>query len=300
VKRRIVSTCLLVPAFVLAGLYLPATGGWLVLLFLAALGSLEFYGILSAGKLPAFRYVGLLCGALLITATFFALVGPLSSAVGNGKAHDFERSALVIAVLAIMLRQFPQKNNPQPVVTMAGTLLGVLYVPFLLNFVTRLAYGWDPASLLSPIGPTGRWLVFYLVAVVKANDIGAFLVGTAIGRHKLLPRISPGKTWEGLLGGFAASLAASLLIFVALRQAGEPGVARFGALAFHARDAWILAVLLAAAGTFGDLAESLVKRGCGTKDSGRLIPGMGGVLDLLDSLLFGAPVLYAYARFFLQ
>ena len=164
----------------------------------------------------------------------------------------------------------------------------------MLNFITRLAFNWSVVTSRVEVAESGRLLILYLIIVVKCTDIGAYTVGRLVGQHKLCPRISPGKTIEGFFGGIAFALAASLLFchFTGYRFGSEIS------LRFH--DAVILGVLLAVAGTVGDLFESLLKRAANTKDSSTVIPGMGGVLDVIDSLLFGAPVLYAYVKVVLQ
>jgi phosphatidate cytidylyltransferase len=156
--------------------------------------------------------------------------------------------------------------------------------------VTRLLLAWERATAWNGVlAVTGRLLVLYLVLVVKCADVGAFFCGTLFGRHKLLPRISPGKTWEGLFGGLAAGTAGSLGFAWA---AGG----RLGDVPLGLTHAVVLGFLLSAAGVVGDLFESLLKRAAGAKDSGSWIPGFGGVLDVLDSVLFAAPVLFIYTQ----
>ncbi len=167
---------------------------------------------------------------------------------------------------------------------MAVTVFGIMYVSFLFNFFTKLMVSWGDGD--------GRILVLYLIAVVKFTDIGAYFIGCGFGRHKMFPRLSPAKSWEGSLGGVLTGLGASVVFF--LITGGDLGVVR---LAWP--DVFALGLLLSVAGVLGDLAESLVKRAGGVKDSSNVIQGMGGTLDLLDSLLFAAPVLYVYARLFL-
>jgi phosphatidate cytidylyltransferase len=121
-----------------------------------------------------------------------------------------------------------------------------------------------------------------LLTTVMMGDSAALFVGSAVGRHKMAPRISPGKTWEGLAGGLAGAVVGALI------------VRHFGLQWIPPAQAVVLAVLVALAGMAGDLAESLLKRWAGVKDSGALFPGHGGMLDRLDSLLLGAPVLYYY------
>ena len=129
--------------------------------------------------------------------------------------------------------------------------------------------------------------------------MGAYFVGSLVGRHKMFPRISPGKTWEGLAGGFLAGIAASMILYW-LWRSPDPSlpVAEFGRLSLTWGHALFLGAFLAAIGVIGDLVESLLKRSAGLKDSGQLFPGMGGILDVLDSLLFAAPALYFYLRWF--
>jgi len=133
----------------------------------------------------------------------------------------------------------------------------------------------------------GVWPLLMYVWVVKAADIGAFAVGSLVGRHKLAPRISPGKTWEGLAGALAVATGASAA-FAALAGPHLVGMTFLHSI--------ILGLLLGGAAVVGDLIESMFKREAAVKDSGRLLPGMGGMLDLLDSLLFNAPLMYLYLR----
>ncbi len=297
-SKRVFSGVLLVAGLILASCYLPAVGIWVLMLVVSALGVREYHGLVRAAGLPVFSVLGTVAGGALITVTFWTLQFA-TDRNPSAQSAELEWLTLLCIILAVIVRQFPQKHNLQPFQTMGCTLLGVLYVPFLFNFFTKLAFGWGDGVWTEPAGQTGRLLIFYLVVVVKAMDTGAYFAGTLLGRHKLIPRISPRKTWEGFYGGIAAGLAASLIFFFARQVPGESGVAEFGALAMTVWDAVILGVLLPLVGVVGDLAESLLKRASGTKDSGMSIPGLGGILDILDSLLFAAPVLYYYARFFL-
>ena len=166
----------------------------------------------------------------------------------------------------------------------ALTLMGFLYVSVLFNGMTKLLYPLD--------GSDGRWLVIYMIIVVKFSDIGAYFVGCSIGKHKMIPRISPGKSWEGCIGGILTSVVASLLVVYFAKGA-------FGTVEISMTHALILGVVLSVSGILGDLAESLLKRSAAIKDSGSFIAGMGGLLDVVDSLLFAAPVMYIYVQFFL-
>ncbi|MFM7101704.1 MAG: phosphatidate cytidylyltransferase, partial [Verrucomicrobiota bacterium] len=132
-----------------------------------------------------------------------------------------------------------------------------------------------------------RYYVLYFILVTKFSDLGAYCTGSLIGRHKMIPRLSPGKTWEGFGGAIVISTGASVL-FAHLAGPHLKGMTLPHAL--------ILGVLLSVAAVVGDLIESLFKREAGVKDSGKLFPGIGGILDLLDSLLFNAPLMYLYLR----
>jgi phosphatidate cytidylyltransferase len=297
--KRIVSGLLLGAVALVALFLLPSIVGVALLLAFATIGVLEFYGILNRAGVPAFRILGAVSGGVLLGTTYLSLtaflfLSPFLAVTVTG--DEMQSVALFFIVFAICIRQFPQKNNPQPLPTIACTMFGVMYVPFLLSFVLLLALYWTPVGPLERFGPPARWLLLYLLIVVKLSDMGAFFVGSLCGRHKMFPRISPGKTWEGLAGGLSAGVLASVTFFYVMTRTGAHRP--FGDLALNMADAWLLGLLLAGVGVLGDLVESLLKRAAGQKDSGLIVPGMGGVLDVLDSLLFAAPMLYYYLRWF--
>jgi len=157
-------------------------------------------------------------------------------------------------------------------------------VLWLFNFITKIVY-LTPRSSSGQL--TGQFYVLYLIAVTKFADMGAYLTGSAIGRHLMIPHISGKKTWEGFSGAIVFALFCSLGLFKLM-----PG--HLPALTWT--HATILGLLLGFAAVLGDLAESIIKRSTDVKDSGNLLPGIGGALDLLDSLLFTAPLLFFYLR----
>lgn len=277
-KDRVLSGALVGLGFVAAVLWIPLGGALAILLAVCALAMLEFYALLNAAGTPYFRYFGLSSGLMLILAVWYALRHPFS------QIGDVEWMVMCGITIAVFLRQFPQKNNPKPLETIAGTLMGVIYVALLLSFFAKLLLTWGDK--------TGRLLILYLILVVKAADMGAYFVGCSIGRHKLIPRISPAKTWEGFFGGLLSAVLVSVVFYAFAKNS-------LGGVTLHLSDAFILGGLLGTIGTVSDLTESLFKRGAGVKDSGHIILGMGGILDVIDSLLFSAPALYVYARFFL-
>jgi phosphatidate cytidylyltransferase len=162
-----------------------------------------------------------------------------------------------------------------------------MYVPWLFSFVAKIVY--LPPRLEGHV--TGQWYVLYLCVVTKFSDMGAYVTGSLIGRTPLIPHISPNKTGEGFFGALAFSTGGSFV----LRALLPSKLNGLGALSNL--DLLVLGVGLGFAAVIGDLAESIVKRSAGAKDSGRLLPGIGGTLDLIDSILFTAPLLFFYLRF---
>ncbi len=285
-KHRIISGSLAGGLAVLAFTCLPVYVGVVALLVLSTLAQREFYAIMHAAGFPVFRVLGTILGTLLVLISF------LSEQMNWAGSVRWAPVITYVCIIAVFCRQLWQEKNDKPIETVACTLLGVLYVPFLLNFFVRLCFTWREGGLSDPVGLTGGLLGVYLVAVVKFTDIGAFFTGRRFGKHKMFPRISPAKTWEGFAGGVAAAVLVSVGFFMATRGA-------FGTIPFRLHDALILGVLLALVGVVGDLFESMLKRASGIKDSGDSIPGMGGLLDVLDSLLFSVPLMYGYVILFL-
>ena len=288
-KYRLVSGITMGAVFVGSAVFLPQIWVWVAIVLVSTLGQLEYYTLANKAGIPVFRVWGVMCGALVISATYYT-AGPDPQQIAA--SYKWESIALLASFMVVFARQFLQKDNAKSIEIMGGTLLGILYVPFLLNFVTRLAFGLTGTQNASGMSETGRLLILYMLIVVKMTDVGAFFVGSLIGRHKLIPRISPGKTWEGLAGGIISAVIASCgFCFIV----GE----KFGVISMGMTHAVVLGVVLSLAGVVGDLFESMIKRSANMKDSGTLIPGMGGVLDVIDSVLFGAPVLYGYVTLFL-
>ncbi|MBL9134762.1 MAG: phosphatidate cytidylyltransferase [Verrucomicrobiales bacterium] len=251
-----------------------------IMLGLAWQGLREFYNLVEARGLVCFRQWGIASGLALMLVTFLYFTGVIPHAHERlpAKANDFETTLIIVFVLGLCLRRFVAKDVKDGLLAISTTLFGLLYVPWLLNFISKIAF--------FP-GVEGRYYILYFILVTKLSDVGAYVTGSLIGRHKMIPRISPGKTWEGFGGAIAFSTLASVLFAKGL------GHHLAGMNTLHAV---ILGVLLSASAVIGDLIESLFKREAGVKDSGKLLPGIGGILDLLDSLLFNAPLMYLYLR----
>jgi len=277
-KTRILTAAIALPIIIVSIVlpsYVPETV-WLfvgIAAFAFAAGLFEFYSLTKKLELKADAAVGYLCAAALFVGFVFD---------APAKAPDMLFTTLCLVVTAILISQTFrfQKDFSKMLTGIGVTLLGVIYIIFLGGFLVAIRIGFDGRLDLS------SKLLGYFFLVIFASDIGAYAWGRAFGKHKLAPTISPGKTVEGLIGGllFAAAGAAvaSLSFFTELPlQWSIP-----------------LGVVLAAVGVLGDLAESAMKRGSKTKDAASILPGHGGFLDRLDSLLFGAPILYYFARFY--
>ena len=253
---------------------------WFLISAFGLIALWEFYGMLDHDRLPNFKITAMICGAIMLGGSFyyFAHMGPAGS-------YDFEIAVLLFFLLTVFARQmFARLRDDEPLKTMAYTLFGLMYVLWLFNFMTKIVY-LTPRSSTGAV--TGQFYVLYLIAVTKFSDMGAYLLGSAIGRHQMIPHISPHKTWEGFFGALVLSLCASLALYKLM-----PGHLS----ALNWTHATILGLLLGFAAVVGDLAESIIKRSTGVKDSGNLLPGIGGALDLVDSLLFTAPLMFFYLR----
>lgn len=248
---------------------------------LATLGTIEFhYMAKRAGLFSAARLSMIACIGYSVSLQVLLLRVPHSATA----LHDADGLAFCLLLfLLFLLRLRVPIDGHRSVAGMGIALLGFIYLAFAFHFVSRIVFlgyggGWGR--------PPGAWVALWLVAVTKFTDMGAYLVGSAIGKHKMIPHISPAKSWEGLGGAFLFALLAACGLHALFPQP----LAILGGW----DDVIILGFLLAAAAVTGDLAESFLKRSLAIKDSGSSLPGIGGVLDLIDSICFTAPVLYFY------
>jgi phosphatidate cytidylyltransferase len=207
---------------------------------------------------------------------------------GGGVPAGWDLFALAVALGGAFVLQMREPiRGIESLMAVAATLCGFVYVAMLLNFMARILFmlpAWQAAAGM--VAVPAAFLILWLLAVTKFTDMGAYIVGSLIGRHKMIPQVSPGKTWEGLGGAiFFAQVAGCGLYGVFPRQLAVLG--GWGHVVF-------LGLLLAMLAVLGDLAESVVKRALNAKDSGRMLPGIGGALDLIDSVCFTAPALYYY------
>ena len=279
-RRRLFSTlilCVLVLGTILSGyeqLFFITIAG------IGLLGLWEYFEMLDRRGVPNFKLTALITAVVFLAGSFLTF-----RSYGPEKSYDFEIAVLVVFLLVVFGRQmFRGTRDQNPLETMAYTLFGLLYIVWLFNFLTKIVY-------LAPREPSGemigQYYVLYLLLVTKFSDMGAYLTGSVFGRHKLVPHISPHKSWEGLAGAILFAVGGSFGLWYLIPDKLS---------VFGTGDLLVLGVLLGLAAVIGDLAESIVKRSADAKDSGGLLPGIGGVLDLIDSLLFTAPILFFYMR----
>lgn len=264
--QRILSTVGLWTIVLLCMRFFGATGGVWLVAAISVLTLREFYAMLKRMGLDPFDRFGLVLGAAITLAPcYFA-------------AYIRPEELLALAVIVFSVRILGEREPHNRVETLAWSLFGVIYVPFMLQFMVRILL------ITAPHAQTGLVLTLWLIAVSKFCDVGALLTGLAIGRHQMTPNISPKKTWEGAAGGLvvSAGLGAALAWY---------GRAYLPATFTPVLGA-VMALPIAALAIVSDLIESIIKRRAGTKDAGRTIPGIGGVFDLSDSLILTAPVGY--------
>lgn len=259
--KRILSVVALLPAFLLLVQFGTPFHFFLLVTLAILIGLYEFYGMAKAGGWHPLTPLGMGSGLALSYMEFLGVPAPwlISSLAG----------VVVLLLLSLLVGGTEPKEAASRV---AITLLGLIYVAGLLSF---------PALLRAMV--LGRIYIFYLVFVTWAGDTGAFYVGSTMGKRLLCPSISPRKTVEGSVGGLICSVLASGLAKLWFWE--DLGTVECLALGLG------LGVL----GQAGDLCESMLKRSFGVKDTGALIPGHGGMLDRVDSLLFTGPVLYVAA-----
>lgn len=241
---------------------------FIMLVCLLTMGGLyEFFYLIKKKDIPIYSYTGIFIGLLIPLSIFFHFE----------LTRNWELLFIVCAFLLMLIMQFARQDNTNAIIGLSTTLFGVLYVSWFFSFIIKIRFllpGWE-----------GVKLVLFIVLVTKAADVGGLFIGTALGKHPLLPKVSPKKSVEGTLGGIIFSAIVAVLL-----SSWLPPVLRNMSIWYIS----CIGLFFGSLGQLGDLSESMIKRDCNVKDSGKFLPGTGGVLDMIDSLLFSVPAFYLF------
>jgi len=265
---RVLASIVFIPCFII----ITRSGGpyFLALIDIVVfVGMLEFYGMMEIKGIRPYKALGIISGLALTWYMYFA----------EGLYANF---FLTLVLLAIMVLELTRRDARLAVYHISTTIFGVIYVAFLGSHIILLRE--LPLSTGLPYSE-GAHFVYLAFLLTWSSDTGAYLVGTVVGRHQLLPRVSEQKTWEGSIGGVVTAVIAAV-------------IARFTFAEYLSTPmAILIGVAASVVGQFGDLVESMIKRDADIKDTSGAIPGHGGVLDRFDSLLFTAPLIYYFLKF---
>lgn len=277
-KTRLLTAAIALPiliASVIVPWWFPDAVWLFVAIAVLALGAglFEFFTLTKKLELKADAGLAYLGAAALVVAFIFD---------APAKAPELLLLTLALSLIVVIIAETFrfQKDFSKLLAGLGVTVFGVIYIAFLGGFLIATRVGFENIPGLS------TKLLLFFFAVIFGSDSGAYFAGRAFGKHKLAPAISPGKTIEGLIGG----LLAAAVIAAACSWSFFPELNVWFAIG--------LGTVMAAVGVLGDLAESAMKRGSGTKDAANILPGHGGLLDRLDSLLLNAPILYYFARLY--
>jgi phosphatidate cytidylyltransferase len=285
---RLLTAAVLVPT-VLYVIYLGGLAYLAVVIALVLLGQREIYSLIEDKGAHPLVGLGLAAGGALPVVTY----------VGT----EYHATILMtITLLTVMLLQLGKAHVAEALASMSGTFFGVFYVGWLLAHAVALRnihgqvlfrFGEGAAAEVQVHPDSGIFLMVFTLAVVVLTDAGAYFAGRAYGRRKLAPRVSPAKTVEGAVGGLAAGVLGGFVF-----KGGFDLWWPEASAALPWGVALAVSLPVSVAGTVGDLVESLLKRDARRKDAGTLLPGMGGVLDRIDSALLGIPVMYYLFLFY--
>ncbi|MBI2511335.1 MAG: phosphatidate cytidylyltransferase [Opitutae bacterium] len=275
---RILSTVLLWSIILGSLWFFGAHAAVAILTILAALTLHEFYQLAEKMGFRPFRWISLTFSVLITAGPFYVT----EFFFEGDEPTSFAPTLLAIAVVVFCVRVLFERDNTNRIESLIATIVGLLYVPFMLHFLVRLMLIWNTDLTVGLVS------CLWVVAVSKFCDVGALLTGLAFGKHKMAPIISPKKTWEGAIGGVLTSAGIGALVaWLApdyLPEKLTPAIAA------------CVGVPIALVTIVSDLIESAMKRRADIKDSGKMIPGIGGAFDLTDSLILTSPV--AYVIFF--
>lgn len=260
----------------------------ILFLVIAVIGLWEFYSLLEKGGYQPQKLFGAALGSAIFIANFF-----FAQSLAKCENIKLTWALYLIPVSCVFFLVELYKRNESPFTNISFTLSGIIYIAFpfgLLNYIVMF-----PNYLCTDSFHPEIFMGFLFL--IWASDIGAYFVGKKFGKNKLFERISPRKTWEGFIGGMTFSLMIAVGVYFALNlNFWEKHGMNF--INFSLFDWLMLSLIITVFGTFGDLVESLFKRGLGVKDSGQILPGHGGILDRFDSLIFSTPFVFSYMKLF--
>jgi len=249
-----------------------------LLTLLGLLGVKEYFDMTREGGVPAQA-----AWVISVSVLYLLILGWILGTGGHSSLeslHGLDAAFVILILMGGFLLQMRRAVDGLSTLTsLAVSGMGFVYITLMFSFMSRLLFVPEHDA---PV--PGAWLVIWLVAVTKFTDMGAYITGSLIGKHKMIPHISPKKTWQGFAGGLFFAQLAGCGLFALLPAE----------LAVLGGWCWVigLGLVLSLLAVIGDLAESVIKRSMNIKDSGKALPGIGGALDLIDSLCFTAPVLY--------
>ena len=289
-KHRLISAAFLISILSVALFYQGMIGAIVFTIVGAvvfARGLKEFFTMLEKVGYRGFPTLTCSVGALM-----FLSVALPSLLFDSSKGYpELEILVLTAFVITGFIRVFKSDDHKDGLLQHLVSIGGLMYVCWTLNFIAKIYF-------IEGVEMSGRYLVLFLVAVTKSSDIGAYFTGTTTakilkgGNHKIAPRLSPGKSWEGFWGGCALSVIVALVLVATL---GENLYVN-GQQVITYTWAVVIGVTFGTLGFLGDIAESVLKRSSGMKDSGSILPGMGGIMDVIDSLTLVAPLFYCFIQ----
>ena len=270
-KKRIITSIWFVSLLVVVAWFGGEPGFTALMIVFSVLAALEFYHMVAGSKVSPLSCFGLVWTSLFILSRNSQVISALEPYLNTGLITPL---LLTTAVIPPLLWLLSRRQKEGAFATWAWTIAGILYIGWLLSHMVALRGLED-----------GRNWVFFVLFVTWLSDTAAFFTGRRLGRHKLAPNISPGKTWEGAIGGIGGAIAMSVLFFT-------PTPFQLPLAYWQVIP---LSIGVSVLGQAGDVVESLLKRNMGAKDSGTLMPGHGGMLDRMDSIIFAGVLVYYYA-----
>lgn len=248
----------------------------LLIILISSLALWEFYNLLICGGVPSSKKLGITAGIIFSISTWYYMMENISD--------NILWSIMAFVVIATFYKLLTYKSMRKGLEHGLGTFLGFMYIPFLFSFFIRIFLSGD--DLNQP-----AFTAFYFILCTKISDTGGYFIGSKFGKNKIAKNISPKKSWEGFFGGIIFCLIINLIWWKFIGSNTNSFIPLFHSI--------ILSFLFPLFATAGDLVESLFKRAVDQKDSSSITHGIGGILDMIDSILFTAPMFYIYLTFLL-